>query len=322
MTKKKVVVISEFHPAGIKLLQAREDIDLVIVKDPTPENISKAVVNADVITIRTQKITREQLALAPNLKLISRYGVGTDNIDMAYCNEKKIPVAITVGGNDKSVAEHAFTLIMSLAKDMKMSDKAIQDSNWKYRDTRSIHDLYDKNVLILGFGRIGQRVARFCQAFSMNVTAYDPYLPKSPVENVKLVKDFHSELAHADFVTLHLPLTKETNGLFGKRELSMMKDGSFFINTARGELVHEDDLLEALNSKKLKGVGLDVFSHEPPDPSHPLFKHDRSFFTPHAGGMSEECTSNLAVMTVQRIFECFEGKLDLSYVFNRKEIGS
>lgn len=320
MKKKKVVVIAEFHPKGLDLLKANDEYEVVVVKEPTADNISKAMVDADAVTIRTAQLTKEQLALAPNLKIVSRYGVGTDNIDVAYCSSKGIPVAVTVGGNDKSVAEHAFMLMISLAKDMKAGEQAVVDKNWKYRDSRRIHDLYGKTVLILGFGRIGQRLAKHCLSFDMNIIAYDPYLEKSPVDGVQLVKDYHDVLPQADFVSLHVPLTPETKDIIGVNELKVMKESAFLINTARGGLVNEDLLAQALKNGEIAGVGLDVFVQEPPDPTHPLFQHERSFFSLHTAGMSEECTANLGVMTVQRIFDCFENKLDPKFIFNRKNL--
>lgn len=317
---KKVVVIAGFHPAGMNMLMARNDIETVVVDNPTQENIKKAIVNADAVTIRTAPLTSDLLSLAPNLKIVSRYGVGTDNIDVEYCSSKNIPVAVTAGGNDRSVAEHAFMFIMNLSKDMKGGELAVLKKDWLYREARVMHDLYDKNVLLIGFGRIGQRLAHLCLAFDMKVLAYDPYVTSSPVEGVTMVSDFRDALPVADFISLHLPFNKQTKDIIGKEELHQCKAGAFLINTARGGLISEENIMYALDNELLAGVGLDVFTQEPPEPSLPLFKHPRSFFTLHTAGMSEECTKNLSEMTVQRIFDCFDGQLEDKYVFNRKDI--
>lgn len=320
MQKKKVVIIGEFHPKGLDILKADGNYEVVIVKETTADNIAQAIVNADAVTVRTAQLTKAQMELAPNLKIVSRYGVGTDNIDVDYCSSRGIPVAITIGGNDKSVAEHAFMLMINFAKDMKSGEQAVLDKNWSYRDLRTIHDLYGKTILILGFGRIGQRLAKHCLSFDMNIIAYDPYLEKSPLENVQLVKNYHDILPLADFVSLHVPLTPQTKGIIGPNELKIMKKSAFLINTARGGLVDEEVLAEAIKNGDIAGVGLDVFTHEPPDSSLPLFKHQRSFFSLHTAGMSEECTSNLSVMTVQRIFDFFDHKLDPNFVINRQHL--
>ncbi len=317
----KVVAVPAFHAEGMQMLRDHPEIEFSVVTDTSPEGIRKGVTGADAIVIRTQTLPKDALELAPNLKVVSRFGVGTDNVDVAHLNTRKIPMAIAVGANALSVAEHTVMLMLNMAKDFRNAEESLRAGDWKWRDKGTSRDLVGKTLLLLGIGRIGQKLAEFALAFGMRVIAYDPYLKQSPMPGVTMIDDFRSHLKEIDYLSLHFPSTPETRKLIGKTELASLKPGAFLLNAARGGIITEDLLLEALNAGYLGGVGLDVFDAEPPSPTNPLFKHPRSYFTPHTAGMSEEAMTRMGVMAAQNAIDGLFGRLDPSMIFNRKELG-
>lgn len=317
-----VLAISSFHEKGLALLRNRPDLlKLTILTDTSPESIAKAIPTADAITIRTAPLTKELLSLAPNLKIVSRHGVGTDNIDVAYLSTRKIPVAIAIDSNVGSVGEHTLMMMLALAKDAFAGDRATRTGDYHWRDKRTPVDLAGRTVLVMGFGRIGQKVASLCRMMDMRVLAFDPYITKSPVDGVEMVRDFRAVLPEVDFLTLHMPGTPETKGLIGPKELAAIKKGAFLINCARGGMVDEDLLCQALDSGQLGGAGLDVFAQEPPDISHPLFRQERTILSPHNAALTEECAIRMATQAAQNVIDCLEGKLAPRVVINRRQIG-
>lgn len=317
----KVAVVGPIHEEGMKLFRERQDIEVDIVQDLSTEGIKKAIADVDGITIRTQLLPKDILEAAPKLKVVSRHGVGFDNIDVGYLSSRKIPMALTVDANYTAVAEQTLMMMLNLAKDAAASDRAVREGEFDYRNKGTLTDLLGKHVLILGFGRIGQRVAALCLAFDMRVTAYDPYVAESPVPGVDMVKDFKSLLPSVDFLSLHLPSMPETVGMIGAAELKSMKNTAFIVNCARGGIVNEDALAEALSKGDIRGAGLDVFLAEPNDPGHPLFKQKRCIFSPHNAALTAECAIRMAKQCAQNVIDCLDGKLQARAVINRKEIG-
>lgn len=317
----KVVCVGAFHPQGMELLQSRPELlNWQVLDDLTPEGIAAGVAGADAIIVRTSLLPKEALALAPRLKIVSRHGVGTDNIDVAYLSSRKIPMAIAVDSNLVSVAEHTMMLILSLAKDVIRCDRHTREGNFHYRDQRTATDVYGRTALIMGFGRIGQRVAVLCQAFGIKVLAYDPYVKQSSVPGVTMVNDFRAHLPETSFLCMHLPSTPETLGLVGSKELGLLRRGALVINCARGGIVNEDVLYDALESGHLGGAGLDVFTKEPPDSTHRLFRLPNVIVSPHNAALTEECAMRMATQAVQNVLDCLDGKLDPRVVINRCEI--
>ncbi len=317
----KVAVVGPIHEEGMKLFRERADIEVHVVQDLSPEGIARGIADADGVTIRTQLLPKDVLAGAAKLKVVSRHGVGYDNVDVPYLSSRKIPMALAVDANYTAVAEHTLMMMLTLAKDAEASDKAVREGSFDYRNKGTLSDLLGKQVLILGFGRIGQRVATLCLAFGMRVAAYDPYVTESPVPGVEMVKDWKSRLASADYLTLHLPSMPETVGMIGAKELASMKPTAFVINCARGGIINEDALAEALGKGTIRGAGLDVFLSEPNDPSHPLFRQKRCIFSPHNAALTEECAIRMAKQCAQNVLDCLDGKLQPRVVINRKEIG-
>ena len=317
----KVAVVGPIHEEGMKLFHERPDIEATVARDLSPEGIAAAVTGADAISIRTQLLPKEVLALAPGLRIVSRHGVGYDNVDVAYLSSRKIPMAIAADANYTAVGEHTLMMMLALAKDAETGDAATRNGDFAWRNKGTLTELLDKRVLILGFGRIGQRVAVLCRAFGMRVFAYDPFVAQSPVPDVEMVSDWRSMLPSIDYLSLHMPSMPETVGMIGAAELAAMKDTAFVVNCARGGLIDEDALARALSEGVIRGAGLDVFADEPNDPAHPLFKQKRCVFSPHNAALTAECAVRMATQCAQNILDCLDGKLQARVVVNRKEIG-
>lgn len=317
-----VVLLGAYHPKGMELIASRPDLFTFTQEtDTSPEAIAKAVTGADAIVVRTQLLPREILALAPKLKIVSRHGVGTDNIDVAYLSERKIPMALAVDSNMVSVAEHTMMMILALAKDALRCHNETRAGNYEWRDRRTAMDIAETTVLIMGFGRIGRRVAELCLAFGMKVLAYDPYIAESPVPGVTMVQDFRSCLGTVDFLSMHLPSTPETRAMFGAKELGMLKQGAIIVNCARGGVIDEELLCDALESGHLGGVGLDVFAKEPPVVTDRLFRQEKVIFSPHNAALTDACAMRMSTQAIQNVIDCLDGKLQPRVVQNRREIG-
>jgi D-3-phosphoglycerate dehydrogenase / 2-oxoglutarate reductase len=225
-------------------------------------------------------VTAVEIASAPKLRVIGRSGVGIDNVDLAAAAERGIPVVIAPGAAARAVAEGALALALALLKRLPELGAAVRAGDWAARDRIDLPDIDGATMGIVGYGRIGRELGDLARALGMHVLAHDPLVDEAATPLDVL-------FANADAVSLHAPLTEETRGLVGPDLLAQAKRGLVFVNTARGALVSSlDDLLAALESGRLGGVGLDVFDEEPPDPSHPLFAHPRVLVTPHALGLT------------------------------------
>jgi D-3-phosphoglycerate dehydrogenase / 2-oxoglutarate reductase len=225
-------------------------------------------------------VTAEDIGGAPRLRVIGRSGIGVDNVDVAAAKARGIPVVVTPGAGARAVAEGAFALALALLKRLPELDRAVREGEWSLRDRIDVGDVVGATVGIVGYGRIGRDLADLARGVGMHVLAHDPNVDEAATPLDAL-------FAHSDVVSLHVPLSEETRGLVGPALLERAKPGLVLVNTARGGLVSSlDDLLAALESGRLGGVGLDVFDEEPPDPSHPLFAHARVLVTPHALGFT------------------------------------
>lgn len=318
----KVVCVGAFHRKGIELLESRPELaSYEILTDLSPEGIARGVADADAIIVRTSPLPRETLARAPRLKIVSRHGVGTDNVDVDHLSSRRIPMAIAVDSNVGSVAEHTMMMLLALAKDALAGDRATRSGDFGWRDRRTAADVAGKTALIMGFGRIGRRVAELCRAFGIRVLAFDPLVEQHSINSVELVPDFRARLPETDFLCLHLPSTPETRRLIGAAELALLKPGAFVINCARGGIVDEEVLCDALEEGHLGGAGLDVFATEPPVVGDRLFRQEKILFSPHNAALTEECAVRMATQAVQNVLDCFDGRLDARVVVNRRRIG-
>ncbi len=236
-------------------------------------------------------IDRAALDCADRLKVISRYGVGVDNVDLEACKEKGIIVTNTPGANSVSVAELALGLMLALARQIPEAAQSVQKGKWPRLSGLSLEG---KTVGILGLGAIGKQLARRLSGFDCRILAYDPFADAAYAEENGIdLKSLDAVLAEADFLSLHLPLIAETRGMVNDAFLAKMKKGSYLINTARGEVVDESALMRALESGHLRGAGLDAFVTEPPDPANPLLHLPQVIATPHLGAQTDGATSNM-----------------------------
>jgi D-3-phosphoglycerate dehydrogenase len=279
----------------------------------TEEELLKFLAGVKATLAGSEPYTARVLDAHPQLRVIARVGVGYDAVDVAAATQHGCAVAITPGTNEGAVAEHAFCLMLGLARDLVAQHLGVKAGGWP---RKPLLPLRGQTLGIAGLGRIGKAVALRGAAFGMRLLAYDPVPDKvfAAHHNVMLVS-FEQLLAEADFLTLHLPVTPETRYLINRRTLALMKPTAFLINTARGAIVNEADLLAALKSKRLAGAGLDVFEQEPPG-KHPLFELDNVLLTPHAGGADVRSRDDMALSAAQAIVSLSRGEWPAEKIVN------
>jgi D-3-phosphoglycerate dehydrogenase len=318
----RVAVIGRVREEGLALLRARPEIEVELVEEADPRAIARAVAAADAVVLRTARLTPAMIEAAPNLRVVSRHGVGYDNVPLEVLNARRIPLAVAASSNRISVAEHTLFLMLALAKLGCVHDRAVREGNWRIRERFAAFELWGRRLLLLGFGRIGSEVARRAAAFGMKVAVYDPLRATDELAaaGVEPVSDLAQALAEADVVSLHMPRTPGAPPVIGKAELARMKPSAILINTARGGLVDEGALVEALRSGRLAGAGLDVFAEEPPPADHPLFALDNVVLSPHSAGISHEATIRMAVESVQNALDVLDGRPDPAVIVNWREI--
>ena len=319
MNPRKVVVIGAVHPAGISVLQARSDVEYEIISDASEENLCQAVQKAHGLLVRTAAITARVIAAAQELEVVSRHGVGYDNVDVKSLTARGIPLALAVGGNAVSVAEQTMHLILALTKQGFRYDRATREGQFDFREQPTASCLEGKSLLIIGFGRTGSRVAARAGAFDMDLYAIDPYIDPDIIRRTAatVVTDLRAILPQMDVVTIHCPKTTETLGLIGREELNAMKPSAILINTARGGIINEADLYQALSSGNIAGAGIDVFEEEPPKLDHPLLGLDNIVLSPHCAGVTRESRVRVAQIAAQNVLAAFDGTLAAEMVINR-----
>ena len=315
----KVAVVKSIHPSAIKLLQNNSNFKFELIEDLSKANLIKKLPSFDAITLRTTKLDREIIDHCKTLKIISRHGVGFDNVDINSLKAKNITLTITTKANAIAVSEHVMFMILNISKGVDTYDKTVREGRFLDRDKLDkSFELWNKKILIIGFGRVGQNLINKCQVFGMKTYVYDPFIDQEIIENFKGTKinDLNEFLKEADYVSIHSPLNKETKDLINKNNLKTMKKSSIIINTSRGGIVNEKDLNEALNKGLIFGAGLDVFEKEPPDANNPLLKNKKIFFSPHSASFTNECMERMGIETVENIFDFFAKKLDKSKIVN------
>ena len=317
MSKKKILIIQPIHEAGIKLLTDNSNYEYEILENLEAQDIKSKISNCDAISIRTAKLSGELINCSKNLKIISRHGVGYDNIDLKKAKEKDIKIAITANANAVTVAEHVMFVLLNIAKRKDLFDKTVRDGNFKDRNKlpKTI-EVWKKNFLIMGFGRIGKALIKRCLGFEMNVFVYDPFIDKDKIEELggKKVEDLAEAVKTMDVISLHMPLTDKTENLINYELLKTMKKTCIIINAARGGIIHEEDLDKALNENLIFGAGIDVFKKEPPDDNNPLLKNEKVYLSPHTAAFTDECMTRMGKETIQNIIDFFEEKLEKSKI--------
>lgn len=315
-----VLVAGKIHEAGLAVLQNAPGITLQLVDEVSVESYAPFMAQADALLIRTQPLTAKEIATAQQLQIVSRHGVGYDSVDVDTLTSRNIPLTVVGDVNSLSVAEHTLSLLLAVAKRICYFDRSIREGEWNRRNSFSAMEIAGRKLFILGFGRIGREVARLAKSFNMEVIAYDPYLPDEmfSTHHVQRVAEIEDGLCAADAVTVHLPFNGE-KPLIGKDELAMMKPGAFLINTARGGIVDEEALAQALQSGHLAGAGLDVLKDEPARADSPLLAQtDRLILSPHTAGLTQEAAMRMSVSAATNIVNYFQGQLDTGLVVNQQ----
>ena len=314
---KKILIIEEIHKSGIELLKKRDDFSYEFIENIEKKFLKSKLKEFDAITLKVFKFDSELIDSAKNLKIISRHGVGYDNVDLKKIKEKNITLAITSRANAVTVAEHVFFMLLNLSKGSNMYDKLVKEGNFPKKHSLNLtKELWQKKILIVGFGRIGTNLIKKCKGFEMHVYVYDPYVDKKKIEQLggKKIENLEDVIKEMDYVSIHSSLTNETKNIFNLEMFKKMKKSSIIINTSRGGIINETDLNEALNKNLIFGAGLDVFEKEPPDKNNPLLKNEKVFLSPHASTFTEECIERMGIEVVQNIIDFFDGKLEKSKI--------
>ncbi len=279
------------------------------------EDVLEAAQGIVAVIAGSEPYTERVLSGLPQLRVISRNGVGYDQVDVPAATRHSIAVTITPDGNHQAVAEHAMAMLLAVARSVVQNAVDTRKGNWRRRSI-SI-PLRGKTLGIVGLGRIGRSVAVRAAAFGMRLLAHEKYPDLEFVKkhNIELV-DLDTLMSQSDFVTLHTPMSPETREIINRKSLARMKRGSVLINTARGGLLNETDLLEALKSGHLAGAGLDVLAIEPPSPNHPLLALDNVIVSPHVSALDEQAIKDMALGAAENILDIYRGQWGLSGLLN------
>mgnify|MGYP001284443794 FL=1 len=314
---KKILIIQDIDNKGKELLSNHPDYEFEVINDVNDPELKKKIVDCDGASLRTSKLPGEIINLGKKLKIISRHGVGYDNIDLETCKKKDITIAITATANAVAVAEHVMFMLLNISKRKNMYDDCVKNGNFNDRNKLpKTQEIWGKNILIAGFGRIGQSLIKRCLGFEMNVFVFDPFVSSEKIESLggKKIENFKDAVSSMDALSLHVPLNNETKNMINLDLLKTMKKNCIIINAARGGIINEYDLDKALNDNLIFGAGLDVFEAEPPNNDNPLLKNDKVFLSPHTAAFTEECMIRMAKETTQNIVDFFDNKLDKSKI--------
>jgi len=308
---KKVLFMQPIYPTGVEWLKGKVEFAEPPKDAYDPESVKRAVAEAQGVIVRVAPFTGEMVRAAPRLEVIGRYGVGVDNVDVDTATRLGIPVVYTPLGNYESVAESAIGMMLALAKKLPEADRASRSGNYQARLSFIAMELRGKVLGVVGLGRVGGRVAEIAgRGLEMKTVTYDPYIPQERAASLRaeLVDNLDDLLRRADIVTLHTPLTPETRHLIGGRELALMKPTAFLINTARGAVVDEAALIEALREGRIAGAGLDVFEPEPPRPDNPLFAMENVILAPHVAAHTTEALGRVSLTVCQQVYKVLSGE--------------
>ncbi|MFZ5632151.1 MAG: hydroxyacid dehydrogenase [Bacillota bacterium] len=305
----KIVVTELIWEEGLEILRQFGEV----VYDPglwRSENLLPAVAPADAVIVRNQtRVTREFLAAAPGLKVVGRLGVGLDNIDINACRQSGVAVVYARNANAISVAEYVFAAMFAFSRQLGRATGDIKKGNWN-RKQFTLSELHGKTLGLIGVGEIGSRLAARARAFGMNLIGYDPFLPPYETAITEFgvsMASLEQVLTRSDFISLHVPLNDSTRNLINKESLSLMKPTAYIINTARGGIINESDLYEALKAKRIAGAAIDVMSEEPPSGS-PLLELDNIILTPHIAGLTEEAQVRTSVLVAREVGKVLTGQ--------------
>ena len=310
----KIAIVDSMHQDGINLLKNKPKFECEIIEDLSKKNLISKLPAFDGITLRRGKIDSEILEKCKKLKVISRHGVGYDNVDTNFLKKNNISLLVTGTTASTSPAEHIMFMILNISKGIDLYDQAVRNGKFDtiMHMNHKTFELFNKKILIVGFGRIGRKLIKKCLGFEMEVCVYDPFVDKKIIESFsgKKINNLDNGLKEVDILSLSVPLNKDTNNMINLEKMKMMKKTSVIINISRGGVVNEKDLNKALNDGIIYGAGLDVFEKEPPSHDNLLLKNKKVLLSPHAATFTKECTSDMAIQTAQNIIDFFDKKLN------------
>lgn len=303
MASYRVLVSDPISEKGVDALRSSPEISVDVNTGLKPEELLKIIGDYHGLVIRSEtKVTPEVFAAAKNLKAIGRAGVGVDNIDRSAATDHGVVVMNTPSGNTISTAEHAFALMLSLARNIGQAHSSMIAGRWDRKTLQGV-EMFGKRLAILGMGRIGTEFAKRAQAFGMTVVAYDPFLTAARAQSLKveLAESAAIALTGADVVTLHIPLTPETKHVLDAERIALMNPGALIVNCARGGLVDEAAAKASIDAGHLGGIALDVYEVEPPPADFPLFSAKKCVFTPHLGASTAEAQENVGIEVAHQV---------------------
>ena len=325
----KLVFCRPLHPEAMALLEARNDIRVVLLapefrNTPMTAELADHIGDAFGVLLDLERITGDLLATAPALRVISRFGVGYDAVDIPACTSHGVLVGVVNGANDLSVAEHTIMLMLAVARRAIECDASLRAGGWTMPTGRGTHDLAGKRVLVIGYGRIGTRVAKLCQVFGMTTMVSDPAFPTPRIAadgHIPVTKDVWAAIPEADIVTLHCPLDELTKGMVNEAFLKRMKPTAWLINTARGPIVDEPALVAALRDGTIEAAGLDVLAREPAAANNPLFALPNVVLIAHKAAATEESYLRMSRRAVLNLLDFIDATIDPGFTVNPEVLG-
>ncbi len=318
---KNILVIQSLHPEALAILDARADVTYSVTTDLEEDKLLPRMADADAVTLRDARFSTALLAAAPRLRVVSRHGVGYDNVPVEACTARGIPVTVVGPVTAVSVAEQTLLLMLAAARGAIVLDAATRGGDFAVRRRFTGLDLRGRTLLLVGFGRIGREVATRALAFGMRVRVFDPHLAAAPAAPIETVAALDDGLRGADVVSLHVPLTDATRAILGARELALLPEGAIVVNASRGHLLDEAALLAAIQSGHLHGAGLDTFATEPLPAGSPLLAEPRIVLSPHSAALTEDSLIAMGVATVRNALAGLDGTLDPNLVVNPSVLG-
>ena len=320
MAKYRVMVQMPLSEGLMSVFNNRPDVEVERFTELSEANILQHIGNYDAAILGIAPFTPAIVEKADRMKVVARHGVGYDAVNVPALTKAGIPLAVAGTANSVTVAEHSLFFMLALAKQAIPYDREVRKGNWDVRYQKPAFDLAGKKVLVLGMGRIGRRLVPMLKAMSMDVHVYDPYIIQDSITTMgaTIVEDFRAVIGEFDFVSVNCPKNEDTTGLIGKAEIEAMKPTAFLVNTARGGIIDEADLLDCMKRNVIAGAGIDPFVVEPATAQEPLFQLDNVIFSPHSAGVTEESMFRMGANTAQNVVDCFDGKLDPANVINKE----
>lgn len=320
---KKVTVIGKVHKAGLGILYGHGGLEITEFADPDVPVTRDKITEADGLLVRTGEVSEDDIRGADSLKVVSRHGVGCDNVPVAALSARGIPVAIVGPVNAISVAEQTISMMLTLLRRVEEYDQAVRKGDWEVRNSLRTAELAGKTLLLLGLGRIGGEVAKRARGFDVNILVYDPFLSSEAIENAgaKKVEDWKTVLPDIDILSIHLPLSDATHNIINAKVLAQMKPSAIVLNLARGGLIDEAALYTELSGRMAPGgAGLDTFGIEPPALDQGLLQLPNVTLSPHSAAMTEESARKMGEVSARNVIAGLEGNLDPALIFNRAEL--